>query len=197
MQATSTSNLGRDMAAMLLAAAALGFAYNCASPLGIRMPVGPQPSAATSAYSNETLALDIESKVRDPRLGNDTVSLEIVPGAAQPARAAGGVVTWPEVKPLLSAGSVVLVDARSADAFSAGHIPGAVSLPFVDLAARIPQFTSAYPRATPIVVYCADTECPVSAAEGSELRQQYGYQNVREMPGGYVAWRLAEEGPRK
>lgn len=197
MQANSKNSLGRDAAAMLLAAAALGFAYNAASPLGVRMAPGPQADAAVPAYSNETLGLDVQSTARDPRLGNETLSVDIVPGEAQPARAASEVVAWPEVKPLLSAGSLLLVDARSAEAYSAGHIPGAVSLPFVELDARIAQFTSAHPRTAAIVVYCADTECPVSAAEASVLRRQYGYLNVREMPGGYVAWRMAEEGPRK
>jgi rhodanese-related sulfurtransferase len=193
MPATSTNTLVRDAAAMLLAAAALGFAYNSASPLGIRTSPSPLADAAGSPYSNETLALDVESNVRDPRLGNETLSLEIVPGAAQPAQPVTGPVTWPEAKKLLSAGSALLVDARSADAFSAGHIPGAVSLPFVDLAARISQFTAAYPRTAAIIVYCADTQCPVSAAEASALRQQFGYPNVREMPGGFAAWRMAEE----
>jgi rhodanese-related sulfurtransferase len=197
MPAIQSNRLGRDAAAMLLAAAAIGFAYNCASPLGIRSSPGLQADAAGSPYSNETLALEVESNVRDPRLGNETLSLEIVPGAAQPAPAATGPVTWPEAKQLLSAGSVILVDARSADAFGAGHIPGAVSLPFVDLAARISQFTAAYPRTSAIIVYCADTQCPVSAAEAAALRQQFGYLNVREMPGGYVAWRMAEEGSGK
>lgn len=161
------------------------------------MSPGPQANAAGSAYSNETLALDVESVARDPRLGNETVSVDIVPGGAQPAHAASEVVAWPEVKPLLSSGSVLLVDARTADAYNAGHIPGAVSLPFVDLSARISQFTSAYPKTAAIVVYCADTECPLSTAEASALRRQFGYLNVREMPGGYGAWRVAEEGTRK
>jgi rhodanese-related sulfurtransferase len=197
MPTTSSSCLWRDAASMLLAAVALGFAYNSASPLGIRTPSGLPASSSVSAYANETLSLDLESNLQGPRLKNDTISAEIAPGGAPAAREPGKSVTWTDVKPLLAGGSLLLVDARSAEAFNAGHIPGAVSLPFTELEARITRFTSSYPRTTAIVVYCADTECPVSTAEAGALRQQFGYINVREMPGGYVSWRLAEEGARK
>lgn len=196
MQDIPDTSLWRDAAALFLAAAVLGFAYNSASPLGIRTLAEPPAEPAGRAYSNETLNLEVQPTGQDAALRNETLSVEVLPGGA-PAAAAKEAVTWPEVRQMLSAGPLLLVDARSAAAFDAGHIPGAVSLPFADLGSRIAAFLSVHPRSTAIVVYCADTECPVSEAEADALRRQYGFTHVREMPGGYVAWRMAEEGARK
>jgi rhodanese-related sulfurtransferase len=120
-------------------------------------------------------------------------------GVRTPASFAGlggspTLVAWPQVKPLLATSRIVLIDARNAAAFDAGHIPGAISLPFADLGARIEAFSSRVPKAQPIVVYCGSAECPVSDAEARALAGQYGYRDVAEMPGGYAEWRLAEPG---
>jgi len=104
------------------------------------------------------------------------------------------ITVWPEVKALMAAKRIVLVDARNTGVFEAAHIPGAVSLPFAELAGRIGPFMSRYAKTQPIVVYCGDAECPVSHAEGVALLEQYGFGDIREMPGGYAEWRVAEPG---
>jgi rhodanese-related sulfurtransferase len=195
MASTPCSFPGCEAVALLALAAVLGFAYNASSPLGVRATVGePAPSARPSAYANETLALAVEPVRQDAALRNETISAEIVSGGAPAAAKPPALVTWPEAREIVARGGGLLVDARGAGAFAAGHIPGAVSLPFTLLESRMPQFAALHPRTVPIVVYCADTECPVSAAEARDLREHYGYLDVREMPGGYAAWRLAEEG---
>ena len=42
------------------------------------------------------------------------------------------------------------------------------------------------------MIYCASINCPVSHAEAITLAEQYGYTDVREMPGGFAEWLTAE-----
>ncbi|MCA1562550.1 MAG: rhodanese-like domain-containing protein [Acidobacteria bacterium] len=61
-------------------------------------------------------------------------------------------VEWDEFKPLYDAGKVVVVDVRGADAFEAGHIPGALSVPLAEVERRADELKA---LKKPIVVYCA------------------------------------------
>jgi 3-mercaptopyruvate sulfurtransferase SseA len=73
--------------------------------------------------------------------------------------AAGGqveVATMPrislaEFRKLFDAGNVVVVDVRSADAYTKGHIPGALSVPLETVDQRVADFKDA---TKPIVTYC-------------------------------------------
>jgi len=206
MNAFLGSLRGRDMAGIFLAACCLGFAYNASSPLGVRAAATePAPRTAARAagagsYSNETLSIGTQRVAAPiPATGwsNETLTAEIIrlpvaAAAPAPARKFVAPLTWPEVKPLVAAGTVVLVDAREIAAFEAGHIPGAISLPFTQLTQRIAAFAAVYRQNQPLVIYCASNQCPVSQAEAAALIEQYGYTDVREMPGGYAEWRLAE-----
>jgi rhodanese-related sulfurtransferase len=52
----------------------------------------------------------------------------------------------------LRAGRITLVDVLSPESFAAMHIPGAISLPVVDLARRAAEVLS--DRAAAVVTYC-------------------------------------------
>jgi len=115
-------------------------------------------------------------------------------GVLSPAAAQPLVTVWPQVKQLLAQSRIDLVDARSAAAFEAGHIPGAVSLPFPELERRIAEFSRQHASTQPLVIYCESLDCPDAHAEATALASRYGYGDVREMPGGYAEWRQAEAG---
>ncbi|MHA2232986.1 MAG: rhodanese-like domain-containing protein, partial [Candidatus Hodarchaeales archaeon] len=53
-----------------------------------------------------------------------------------------------------------LIDVRDSQAFQEGHIQGAVSIPLPELEG---QTESLLPRNKPIVVYCKNAECEMSA----------------------------------
>lgn len=57
-----------------------------------------------------------------------------------------------EFKALLDAGGVVVLDVRSLEAYRAGHIRGAISVPLETVAARADEFKTA---GKPVVTYCA------------------------------------------
>lgn len=81
----------------------------------------------------------------------------------------------------------VLVDVRDADAWTQGRIPGAVHLPYSEMAARAPL---EFDAAVPVVVYCWSPGCN-AGAKGAVEFAKLGY-SVREMIGGYEYW--AREG---
>ncbi|MDB5677055.1 rhodanese-like domain-containing protein [Sphingomonas bacterium] len=62
-------------------------------------------------------------------------------------------VTLPQFQAMAASGKAVILDARSADAFAAGHIAGAINLPLTDftaqaLAEKLPD------RKRPVLIYC-------------------------------------------
>lgn len=78
----------------------------------------------------------------------------------------------------------VLVDARGASAFSAGHIPGAINVPRREISQeRMAKFAAD----TLFVVYCAGPHCNGADKAAMKLAQ-LGYK-VKVMLGGITGWR--------
>jgi rhodanese-related sulfurtransferase len=78
----------------------------------------------------------------------------------------------------------VLLDVRSPEAYAAGHVPGAVSLP----QRRIHERTLAeYPMDTLFVVYCTGPHC--NGADRAALRLARLGRPVKKMLGGIWGWR--------
>jgi rhodanese-related sulfurtransferase len=83
----------------------------------------------------------------------------------------------------------VVVDVRSASAWSQGRIPGAIHVPNADLAARAAEVVPDKDAA--IVVYCWGPGCNGST-RGALTLVRLGYRHVRELIGGFEYW--AREG---
>jgi rhodanese-related sulfurtransferase len=83
----------------------------------------------------------------------------------------------------LHAGDVTLIDVRPEDEFAAGHIPGALSVPVTELAARVHEL----PRRKEIVAYCRGPYC-VFAVSAVELLRQCGYR-ARRLVESIPGWR--------
>jgi rhodanese-related sulfurtransferase len=76
-----------------------------------------------------------------------------------------------------------LLDVRSADAFRAGHIPGATSLPHRQIdEARLADYDSE----TVFVVYCAGPHC--NGADRAAVRLSMLGRPVKKMIGGVEGW---------
>lgn len=79
----------------------------------------------------------------------------LAPGSLVPAvqaQADAGRMSLAEFKALLDQGKVVVLDVRGADAYRAGHIPGAVLVPLETVAGRAAEYAKV---TRPIVTYCA------------------------------------------
>lgn len=95
-------------------------------------------------------------------------------------------VTRDELLRRLEAGEVTLIDVRPGEEYTAGHIPGAVSLPIGELADRLGEL----PVGTTIVAYCRGAYC-VMAHEAVRALTAKGLRAVR-LSDGMLEWRLAE-----
>jgi rhodanese-related sulfurtransferase len=103
-------------------------------------------------------------------------------------------LTWAQVKPLLTAGKVVLLDARLKAQYELSHIPGAISFPANSPAVDVQLFALKYPKETQFVVYCGSEQCHLSHQMAEVVFKICGYTNVSEMPGGYAEYLAAEPG---
>ena len=80
-------------------------------------------------------------------------------------------------------GEVTVLDVRPREEYAAGHIPGAISIPLGELAARLQEL----PADRDIVAYCRGPYC-VMAVEAAALLREKGFAAHR-MEQGVVDWR--------
>jgi rhodanese-related sulfurtransferase/DNA-binding transcriptional ArsR family regulator len=82
-------------------------------------------------------------------------------------------------------GQVLVLDVRPEAEYAAGHIPGAVSVPYDQLAARLAEL----PDDTDIIAYCRGRYC-VFAPDAVRLLRARGF-SAWPLEGGLPGWRLA------
>jgi rhodanese-related sulfurtransferase/DNA-binding transcriptional ArsR family regulator len=85
------------------------------------------------------------------------------------------------------AGEVVVLDVRPTPEFTAGHIPGAVSIPIDELPDRLSEI----PSDVEVVAYCRGAYC-VFAHDAVRLLTAHGRRAVR-LADGMLEWRLADQ----
>jgi rhodanese-related sulfurtransferase len=88
------------------------------------------------------------------------------------------------------AGIIQVVDARTSEQFQAGHIPGALSIPFEELGSGYPAALDVLSFDEPVVVYCDGGECNASRNVASLLIDM-GFQDVTVFERGMHAWENA------
>ncbi len=79
--------------------------------------------------------------------------------------------------------SMILLDVRAPEEFAAGHLPGAVNIPYAQLPARISELPSAAHK--DIVVYCT------SGGRSEQAIQRFldnGYTRLLHLDGDLDAW---------
>ncbi len=86
---------------------------------------------------------------------------------------------WEQVEPFM-------LDVRRQDEFDLGRIEGAVLIPVTELAGRLGELPENLD--TPMIVYCA---AGTRGQYGLTLLKLAGYTNVRNMSGGFNAWKAA------
>lgn len=86
-----------------------------------------------------------------------------------------------ELKPLLEAGSVVLIDVRQAEELAIASVPGALHIPLNELPARLGEL----PKDRPLVAMCHHG---VRSEMAGRLLERSGYTDVAHLVGGIDAW---------
>jgi len=87
-----------------------------------------------------------------------------------------------ELEARMNQGDVVVLDVRPEREYSAGHLPGARSLPLVELVRRLDEI----PSDRELVAYCRGPYC-VMASEAARLLKERGYR-VRRLDDGVQEW---------
>lgn len=105
------------------------------------------------------------------------------------------VVTYEQLKDMMSTGSVQLFDVREPDELEAGFIPGATNIPLGDVeqALRLnpDQFRERYGVPKPgledsdFVLYC---QRGIRSLSALETARHLGYSKARHYSGGYSEW---------
>jgi rhodanese-related sulfurtransferase len=83
------------------------------------------------------------------------------------------------------AGDVIVVDARPANEYAAGHIPGALSIPIEDLKQRLQRL----PKSKPYVAYCRGPYCVYADQAVQQLRA--AGRRARRLAVGLPEWKSA------
>jgi rhodanese-related sulfurtransferase len=91
---------------------------------------------------------------------------------------------WDLTVALESGDEIVVVDARSPDAFQREHIPGAINIPHRSMS---PQTTSHVNKSALVVTYCDGIGCNAST-KGAVNMLKLGFR-VKELIGGLDWWK--------
>jgi rhodanese-related sulfurtransferase len=83
------------------------------------------------------------------------------------------------------AGAVIVVDARPANEYAAGHIPGALSIPIADLKQRLQRL----PKSKRYVAYCRGPYCVYADQAVQQLRA--AGRRARRLAVGLPEWKSA------
>jgi rhodanese-related sulfurtransferase/DNA-binding transcriptional ArsR family regulator len=95
-------------------------------------------------------------------------------------------VSWDQLINRAAAGTIVILDVRPLEEYSAGHIPGARSIPIDQLAQRVGELDDD----AEIVVYCRGEYCAL-AYDAVRYLSNVGRRAIR-LRDGMLEWRLAD-----
>ena len=100
--------------------------------------------------------------------------------------AAGAPTLQPDElrKMIRSRADIVIVDAQVKGAYDAGHIPGAINIPWEEKLRSSGNLT----RTKPVVIYCACGQDEKSTDMANQLMGKFGYRNVKVLKGGWLKW---------
>lgn len=79
--------------------------------------------------------------------------------------------------------ALLILDVRTPEEYAAGHVPGAINIPYTHLPARISEIADAGDK--DIVVYCA---VGVRAERGAKRLRANGFKHLLHLEGDMKAW---------
>jgi rhodanese-related sulfurtransferase len=164
---------------IFLLGAAVGLLVNFFHPHGVKIALNkPSPSyAADAALAPELPPVHVQGPKEET--------------ADEPEVTEGPVViSKQQVKSLLSQGHAIAVDARLPDDYAAGHIPGAINIPYDDLY-QYGERVGTLPKDKWIISYCDGPPCDLGDMLAYELVNR-GLQKVAIYEQGFDEWKSTE-----
>lgn len=79
--------------------------------------------------------------------------------------------------------SMIILDVRTPEEYAAGHVPGAINIPYTHLPARVAELPDAADK--DIVLYCATG---VRTERAAERMREHGYSRLLHLDGDMKAW---------
>jgi rhodanese-related sulfurtransferase len=183
--------LGRSVAAVVSIGIALGLGFNALGragkpPRGLSwiaqaktipdlLPVAPRPAASRGPVSDDPLAVSTA-------VGTADSGLPAVPDVGRPMK-----IQLAAAKRFFDADAALFVDAREPADYAAGHVRGAVNLPFDESVTDPERLEKLDSGGKPIIVYCGGGGCEVSI-ELAEALVGAGHTKVLVDEGGFPEW---------
>ena len=98
-------------------------------------------------------------------------------------------IMLPEAEGLFSMNEALFIDTRNAEVFKAGHIFGAVNIPYEETndTPLLDEFS--IPKEKTLVVYCDGSECQSSVGL-SRLLHEHEFTDIRVFFGGWKEWQM-------
>ncbi len=172
---------------IILAAGIVAVGQNAVRRDGIPLiPKGPKSSAAVSEKTYTAPSEGDRAADRAPDPGGNAPGETPAPGPSR-EELASGEITKDRLKEILPGRGIVLIDARLPEEFEAGHINGAINIPYEKLPDYSDKLASSVSLDAKIVCYCRSVTCDDSANLARELKFM-GYTNVILYKGGWEEW---------
>jgi rhodanese-related sulfurtransferase len=173
----SGGRAARGIAVILCTGIALGLGYNALGRAG-------NPARGLGWIAEEK-KLDSLAEASHAPAAAPSPGLPEIPDLDRPLQVDLGAT-----RRFFDAKAALFVDAREADEYAEGHIPGALSLPF-DTSVTDPVALEALdPAGKALIVYCGGGTCELSMNLAFALVQA-GHKKVLVYMGGYPEWQGA------
>ena len=96
-------------------------------------------------------------------------------------------VTSKEAAPLLTKGDVIVLDVRTADEFSEGHLKGATNIDFLDEA----KFKAAAAKLDKSKTYLVHCQAGGRSSRSLPVLKELGLENLIHLDDGFAGWQEA------
>lgn len=194
--------VGRGVLLIVLTGALLGIAFNqlgqkSRPPRGLPWIAEPKtlasledlgktgPAAAPAASpAPASPSADLNDPLAGAVAADSGPGLPEIPDLDQPLK-----VQAETVKKFFEAKGALIIDARDADEYAEGHIPGSLNLPYNQVASDPERLSKVDPNGRPIIVYCGGGTCEASMHLAESLIYQAGRRKVLVYEGGWPDWK--------
>jgi len=136
--------------------------------------------AADGATGPVSYATDVTDPLAVP--GTSPSRLPEIPALGRPVQIEIGAL-----KQYVDAAAALVIDAREPGEYEAGHVPGAINLPYDEAVTDPARLESLDPGSRPIIVYCGGGTCELSLNMAYELNMA-GHDKVAVYMGGFPEW---------
>jgi len=115
-------------------------------------------------------------------VGSATSGVPEIPDVGRPIQ-----IQTSKVKAFFDAKAATIIDAREPAEYAEGHIPGAINLPYEQVATDTERLEKFDAQGKPIIIYCGGGTCEVSMSLGFSLVNA-GKKKVLVYMGGWPEW---------